>query len=123
VYIASGDSVPAGQDIDGQVENKEKAYPRWIRDYIGADVSLYPSTCTDLIGLGVYNIAEPGDTTTDYLTRQLSRIIGCDPDLVSITIGADDLLVVLGRNNPSPYTVKGRPLYVHLNGLAIVLLK
>jgi hypothetical protein len=33
------------------------------------------------------------------------------------------LLVVLGRNNPSPYTVNGRPLYVHLNGLAIVLLK
>jgi hypothetical protein len=34
-----------------------------------------------------------------------------------------DELVVLGRNNPSLYTVKGRPLYVHLNGLAIVLLK
>jgi len=34
-----------------------------------------------------------------------------------------DRLVVLGRNNPSPYTVNGRPLYVHLNGLAIVLLK
>ena len=33
------------------------------------------------------------------------------------------VLVVLGRNNPSPYTVNGRPLYVHLNGLAIVLLK
>ena len=32
-------------------------------------------------------------------------------------------LVVLGRKNPSPYTVNGRPLYVHLNGLAIVLLK
>ena len=32
-------------------------------------------------------------------------------------------LVVLGRNNPSPYTVNGRPLYVHLNGLAIVFLK
>jgi hypothetical protein len=30
-------------------------------------------------------------------------------------------LVVFGRNNPSPYTVNGRPLYVHLNGLAIVL--
>src|SRR5437773_10008340 len=28
-------------------------------------------------------------------------------------------LVVFGRNNPSPYTVNGRPLYVHLNGLAI----
>src|SRR5262249_26331211 len=35
----------------------------------------------------------------------------------------DACLVVLGRNNPSLYTVKGRPLYVHLNGLAIVLLK
>ncbi len=33
------------------------------------------------------------------------------------------MLVVLGRNNPSLYTVNGRPLYVHLNGLAIVLLK
>jgi hypothetical protein len=30
------------------------------------------------------------------------------------------LLVVPGRNNPSLYTVNGRPLYVHLNGLAIV---
>jgi len=34
-----------------------------------------------------------------------------------------EYLVVLGRNNPSLYTVNGRPLYVHLNGLAIVLLK
>jgi hypothetical protein len=33
------------------------------------------------------------------------------------------VLVVLGRNNPSLYTVNGRPFYVHLNGLAIVLLK
>jgi hypothetical protein len=37
--------------------------------------------------------------------------------------GAALSLVVLGRNNPSLYTVNGRPLYVHLNGLAIVLLK
>jgi hypothetical protein len=32
-------------------------------------------------------------------------------------------LVEPGRNYPSLYTVNGRPLYVHLNGLAIVLLK
>src|SRR5262249_33766877 len=32
-------------------------------------------------------------------------------------------LVVLCRNNPSLYTVNVRTLYVHLNGLAIVLLK
>jgi hypothetical protein len=34
-----------------------------------------------------------------------------------------DRLVEPGRNYPSLYTVNGRPLYVHLNGLAIVLLK
>jgi hypothetical protein len=34
-----------------------------------------------------------------------------------------DTLVVPGRNKPSLYTVNGRPLYVHLNGFAIVLLK
>ena len=38
-------------------------------------------------------------------------------------VGAALVLVVLGRNNPSLYTVNGRPLYVHLNGLAIILLK
>jgi membrane associated rhomboid family serine protease len=43
--------------------------------------------------------------------------------LQTIELPAVFFLVVLGRNNPSPYTVKGRPLYVHLNGLAIVLLK
>src|SRR5215831_1340561 len=46
------------------------------------------------------------------------------PDLLVWAVGAlAEGLVVLGRNNPSLYTVKGRPLYVHLNGLAIVLLK
>jgi hypothetical protein len=39
------------------------------------------------------------------------------------TLVETGVLVVFGRNNPSPYTVTGRPLYVHLNGLAIVLLK
>jgi hypothetical protein len=32
-------------------------------------------------------------------------------------------LVEPGRNNPSRYAVNGRPVYVHLNGLAIVRLK
>jgi insertion element IS1 protein InsB len=43
--------------------------------------------------------------------------------LVRDTLAFSKKLVVFGRNNPSPYTVNGRPLYVHLNGLAIVLLK
>jgi hypothetical protein len=32
-------------------------------------------------------------------------------------------LVEPGRNTPSLYAVNGRPVYVHLNGLAIVRLK
>lgn len=92
VYVASGDSVAAGQDIDGEVENKDKAYPRWLRDYIGTDVSRYPGTCSSVIGTDIYNIASPGDTTTDYLNNQLTRVIGCNPDLASVTIGANDLL-------------------------------
>ena len=43
--------------------------------------------------------------------------------MVNLTVEERQQLVVLGRNNPSLYTVNGRPLYVHLNGLAIVLLK
>jgi hypothetical protein len=45
------------------------------------------------------------------------------PRALHALILAQQTLVVLGRNNPSLYTVNGRPLYVHLNGLAIVLLK
>ena len=45
----------------------------------------------------------------------------CEHDVLALT--SHPALVVLGRNNPSLYTVNGRPLYVHLNGLAIVLLK
>jgi len=33
------------------------------------------------------------------------------------------VLVEPGRNTPSLYAVNGRPVYVHLNGLAIVRLK
>jgi hypothetical protein len=49
------------------------------------------------------------------------RYPGLSVDLLSAPLMIP--LVVLGRNNPAPYTVNGRPLYVHLNGLAIVLLK
>jgi hypothetical protein len=34
-----------------------------------------------------------------------------------------EALVEPGRNTPSLYAVNGRPVYVHLNGLAIVRLK
>jgi hypothetical protein len=42
---------------------------------------------------------------------------------VAINTDVKVTLVEPGRNYPSLYTVNGRPLYVHLNGLAIVVLK
>jgi hypothetical protein len=44
------------------------------------------------------------------------------PRIFSTPVYEKSRLVVFGRNNPSPYTVNGRPLYVHVNGLAIGLL-
>jgi hypothetical protein len=58
-------------------------------------------------GLGVYDVVAPdfyGFTIPDERQNEIHM----------------RALVVPGRNNPSLYTVNGRPLYVHLNGLAIV---
>jgi hypothetical protein len=60
--------------------------------------------------------------TTIGIFAQLSTRLPCNRFIDSRN-SFFRILVVLGRNNPSLYTVNGRPLYVHLNGLAIVLLK
>jgi uncharacterized DUF497 family protein len=45
-----------------------------------------------------------------------------ETEVISLAI-PKDTLVEPGRNTPSLYAVNGRPVYVHLNGLAIVRLK
>jgi hypothetical protein len=61
----------------------------------------------------------PGRTARDEGVTAIEKS-GLGGSTVIVRVGG---LVVFGRNNPSPYTVNGRPLYVHLNGLAVVLLK
>jgi hypothetical protein len=71
------------------------------------------------------------DHTTRSLGRQAREFLAMAPLArryrrprpAELLLARVEQLVVLGRNNPAPYTVNGRPLYVHLNGLAIVLLK
>ncbi len=93
VYVATGDSVPSGQDIDGLAENKKKAYPQFFLNTLGANLGRYPQECVQALGRGKFNIAHPGHNTTDYLNEQLDDILACNPDLVTATIGADNLLV------------------------------
>jgi hypothetical protein len=75
--------------------------------------ALFAMALLVMTSLGSKLLLTQGHRAKDLLRRVVSRRRGhCE-------LG----LVVLGRNNPSLYTVNGRPLYVHLNGLAIVLLK
>ena len=86
------------------------------------DATQVRSTCTSAAGLhccvgsaGVVEyIAVRGGCGSIAIAVVMCRMI---------VVLLQESLVVLGRNNPSLYTVKGRPLYVHVNGLAIVLLK
>ena len=75
---------------------------------------------------GINRIVDVGCGPNPINVQQLLKMgydaIGVEP-IAPYVATAKESLVVLGRNNPSLYTVNGRPLYVHLNGLAIVLLK
>jgi len=66
-------------------------------------------------------VIEVTDTGVGIAPQDMPRVL--EPFFTTKAEGKGTGLVVFGRNNPSPYTVNGRPLYVHLNGLAIVLLK
>src|SRR5262249_46639773 len=70
----------------------------------------------DLLALGQLL---PGPNVRNVTVMVGDRCAGWAGAAAAVT----GFLVVFGRNNPSPYTVNGRPLSVHLNGLAIVLLK
>jgi predicted ATPase len=65
-------------------------------------------------------VGQPGEAAT-WLQRALA--VAHRQEAKSLELRAAMSLVEPGRNYPSLYTVNGRPLYVHLNGLAIVLLK
>ncbi len=86
--------------------------------------SILPFTGEHLVDKEGFQALLPDHATCAIIPR--SRLAGHPAPGQAMTSGPGKqraMLVVLGRNNPSLYTVKGRPLYVHLNGLAIVLLK
>jgi lysophospholipase L1-like esterase len=98
VYVGSGDSVAAGADL-----LTGSAYPHHLLlDHLLQDPVLrraYALSC-------FVSVAESGASTDNYLaggkdlyeppgfhTAQLSRVVGRQPDLVTVTAGADDLVL------------------------------
>jgi len=112
VYVATGDSYPAGADVGGPgVEDRTHAYPQLLADILHQRLS--KSLSLD------YSCS--GATTTDYImasqcnwnNSQLALALGEKPDLVTITLGANDFLKPLNKQCLEPYFLKWLiPLWV-----------
>lgn len=79
LYLALGDSVPSGTDLpDGY------GYPprlgQYLADATGRSVNLV-------------NRARPGERSAGVLDRQIDDVRAIQPELVTLTVGANDLLV------------------------------
>lgn len=81
LYVAAGDSIPAGADLSGA---KSKAYPAFVCDHLPAKPK-----CR--------NLSHSGDTTDDFIRDQLPVILRENPELITITIGADDIFRTVRR--------------------------
>jgi hypothetical protein len=88
-YTAAGDSVAAGQDIDGASENKPFAYPRVTADEICRNPPSQVSSCAEII---VENLAVPGQKTSDFVVQQLPVLLAGQPEFITVTIGANDIM-------------------------------
>lgn len=77
VYVALGDSTVEGVGAS----NKNKSYPSLIHNFIKADHS----------ATKFYNFGQRGATTSDVIHNQLEQTLALKPDLITISIGANDI--------------------------------
>jgi lysophospholipase L1-like esterase len=74
-YIAAGDSTAVGLGAS----SVDQTYPYKLAQYFAKDKHV------------VYkNVAKSGAKTTDVINNQLDRIIAFNPDIITISIGAND---------------------------------
>lgn len=78
VYIAAGDSTAVGQGAS----DAEHSYPYLVAEHIALQ-----SAKT----ISYQNVAQGGAKTQDLIDSQLRQIIDADPDIITISIGANDL--------------------------------
>src|SRR5215212_3856899 len=79
VYLALGDSVPSGTDVSDGV-----GYPRRLGQQL-ADASGRP--------IRLVNRAVAGERSAGVLERQIGDVRALQPELVTITVGANDFLI------------------------------
>jgi hypothetical protein len=90
-YVGAGDSVAAGQDIDGAPsDNKPFAYPKLVGDALCSEPPPGIASCNEIVSK---NIAISGNNTSDFLERQFPEIRRQQPDLVTTTIGIDGIMM------------------------------
>jgi lysophospholipase L1-like esterase len=76
-YIAAGDSTAVGQGAS----NVTMSYPYKVAEYLASE------------GATVHysNVAVGGAKTQDVIAKQLAEIIAANPDIITISIGANDM--------------------------------
>jgi lysophospholipase L1-like esterase len=79
LYLALGDSVPSGTDLPDGV-----GYPRRLGQQL-ADVSGRP--------IQLVNRAQAGERSAGVLANQIGDVRALQPELVTLTVGANDFLV------------------------------
>src|SRR5215212_3044995 len=79
LYLALGDSVPSGTDLPDGV-----GYPRRLGQQL-ADVSGRP--------IHLVNRAVAGERSDGVLERQIGDVRTLQPELVTLTVGANDFLI------------------------------
>ena len=77
VYIATGDSIPAGIDAGG----KKNAYP-----------TMFCAALKAVETISCKNISKNRDDTDDYIRKQLRNVNRSRPDIVTVTVGADEII-------------------------------
>jgi len=102
-YLALGDSYTIGTGLDDEAGNFPSLLARRLKDETGIDVAL--------VNLGVN-----GYTTTDLIREELPVAQSARPDLVTILIGAND--IVQGSDEAS-YRGRLQQIYQAVNQLGV----
>ena len=80
-YVALGDSLTAGRD-DHEPDGARIGWARRLAEILRARTAA---------PVGLTNLAAVGASVTDVLQRQLPLVAGLGPDLVSVTVGMNDI--------------------------------